>query len=344
MERDYLVIDHYRQRKFVGKKDVSSVRATVEILHSRTSTVLDLVSGLSGGFRLTISLVLRTGNHIVLAKVKGSKRVTGGISTAVTDAKAPSFFLRPTRNVRKSLKVIATRSIIMTCSGDNRANRVLGVLPSLGEVNTGLVTIIKGARSALTRGTSIMLSTNILRRTSSLKLTPADSAATTLTLNSTLTITLVRGRGFATSGFTMFRPNKSLKGHLLVAIRVIVRRNDSGPMVGRATSIGSTLFIVAGVKLNTMSIISKGFGLGKLVASKSIHHKLRGRGSFLVLAVGRIVARGPLMVATSGLTTRTLRGVRGRIPRPVAILPMISGSKGSVNVIRIASLLERNII
>lgn len=314
--------------------------ASIHRALTRRNTTLRGLSGRlsSKRCRHILGLVVGYGNRIVLSKVNGSKRINHGVSTALTSANAPDFFVRPTRTFRNSLNVVAPCSLLVLVSTDNRASRVLGLIPSLGGFNGQVVTVAGGKGSALTGGTSTILRLRVTGRAYPGGLTPAASAALAVTVNSTLTVTVVRRHGFVPGSFTHCRPNNSLNHHLLAHITSIVRR--SIPTMRLSTSFGAIVRHVADKYRKVIVMRSTRNKLTNVVASNSLHHFVRGRSSLASTATTRVVAHRPLALPRSAVVVRTRRGVRGR---HISALLIAGGTGGIANLIHVFSWLDGKI-
>lgn len=244
-------------------------------LESRTRTVLSRVTLLSSGFRGTMSVVCRYRNGVVIANINGDKRINTGVTTALTSANAPTFCVGPLSMCRNSLNIVASGSIILTLDGDNRASRLLHFVPVILRVGIPVVSVANGPGSLLTGCSGRRVAIGIGGRTYPLGLTPADDAATTLTVNSTLTVTLVRIHRFGPHSFTRFRPNNRLNGHLLAATRSIVH-DRSVPVVPGRVRLNRTVVRIDGNGLKLKVSLSRSRHIVNLVASKSVHHTVRG--------------------------------------------------------------------
>lgn len=329
---------------FVGSATGYSNTVTLNhrILLRRTRTIESLTSALSTPrFKGTIRVLLGYGNHIIIDNMNGSKRVNHGLTTALTSANAPTFFIRTTRTTRNSLNVVAISSIIVNVSCSNASGRLLAVIPVVGHRNTGFVSVAKGPRDSLTHRTSIGLGIRIPFRTYPLGLTPASSAATALTVNSTLTITYVRTGNFAGRSFTHSRPNNTLNHGLLARIGSIVHANRRIPIILSNAAILRTAHRVAGGRVNVATIISNSGGILNVFARNSLHQLVRRHNSVHNIGVSRMVAHAPTAVRPRTVTTSTTGVVSRQV---VGRLLIVSNRHRLINTLRVRSLVASGIV
>lgn len=172
-----------------------------------------MASTCRGTMRLVIRRVRRGGKGLMASNVKGTKRVTVGVTAAFYSANVPSMFLRPDRTRRNSLNVLRGGSLLLLVSGSNGAHRVIrlarltrGLSPRLG-----FVIVAKGPSDPLTRRSSIYLDANGPTRIYALNVAPAASAATVAIVNSVLMMRAVGRAKFAVTRCSGHRRKNCLK-------------------------------------------------------------------------------------------------------------------------------------
>lgn len=166
--------------------------------------------------RRTIALVIgrmrRLKKGLVADNVKGTKRVTVGVTAAFYSANAPTCFLRPDRTRRNSLNVIHGGSIVLLVSGSNGAHRLLRLIRLAHNLmpRVRFVIVANGPSDPLTTRTAVYLPANTPGRIYPLNLAPAASAAIVAIVNSLLMINAVGHVGFNCPSCTGQRRNNCL--------------------------------------------------------------------------------------------------------------------------------------
>lgn len=174
-----------------------------------------IASTCRGTITLVIRRMRRGGNGLIADNVKGTKRVTVGVTAAFYSANVPTIFLRPDRTRRNSLKVLRRGSLVLLVSGSKGAHRVMrlarltqGLGPSVGGV-----IVAKGPSDPLTRTTSVYLTANRPSRIYLLNVAPAASAAIVAIVKSVLIIRAVQHANFAVRRCDGHRRNNCLNRH-----------------------------------------------------------------------------------------------------------------------------------
>ena len=281
---------------------------------------------------------------LVITGVGKSGIVARKIAATFSSIGLMALFLNPLDALHGDLGVVAPDDVCLLLSNSGETAELLEVLPHLKRRGTGRIAIVGRVKSALARGSDVVLEAGVDREVCPLNLAPTASTAVAMAIGDALAAVWMERRGISPADFALNHPAGSLGKQLtLTAADLMVPVNKLHPLQPQ-TPLSE---VIGGL---TRDGIGSGWvehpeqpgSLVGLLTDGDLRRALQEHNAdtWSSLTAADLMTRDPITVNADVLVVKALERMEYNRYKPISVLPVVGEQKRLLGLLRLHDLVQ----
>ena len=245
-------------------------------------------------FDSLIDFLCQENTRVIVIGMGKSGHVGSKISASLASTGTFSFFLHPAEAYHGDLGMIDKKDCILFLSNSGETEEIIRLLPFIKKNGNSIISIIGNLDSTLAKNSDWILDASVVKEACPINLAPTSSSTLSLILGDSLTLALMRAKGFKQEDFAKLHPGGNIgrrllttaKDHIVPIESLVCKENSSfKDLLSLMSSGGQGLILVQA---------GKGFGI---ITDGDLRRSLQkwGRASFEKTAM-EIMTSDPIYV------------------------------------------------
>ncbi len=213
------------------------------VLEAESSAILSIRSRLNESFLAALDLLLRCPGHVVVTGIGKPGFIAQKLSATLASTGVPSIYLHPAEAGHGDLGRVSKDDVVLALSNSGATEELVRLLPSLRRIGAKVVALTGDPRSALARGSDVVLDIGRIDEACPMGLVPTASSAALHALSDALAMTLVKARQFTTEEYAVFHPGGKL-GRSVMRVFEVMRAGEANPRVRDTAKLSEAVVVM----------------------------------------------------------------------------------------------------
>jgi len=242
-----------------GDVDLEHAR---EVLRHEATAIHSLADRVDdASFGAAVRLMLECSGRVVVTGVGKAWLIGQKVSATLASTGTPSHAMHATEALHGDLGRLVAGDVALVISNSGRTREVVELLNPLKQLGAAVIAVTGDRRSPLAEGADVVLDIGDLDEACPLGLAPSTTTTAMLALGDALSLTVLKGRGFAKEDYARFHPAGSL-GRKLMKVEDVMRKGERNVVVSEDEPVKAALFRITQVRAGAASVVD---AAGRLV-------------------------------------------------------------------------------
>ncbi|MCP3101212.1 KpsF/GutQ family sugar-phosphate isomerase [Myxococcus sp. K15C18031901] len=210
--------------------DEATLACARDVLEAEANAILGVTARLGAPFLEAVRLVRACAGQVIVTGMGKAGHIGQKLSATLASTGIRSVFLHPAEAVHGDLGRVARGDVILALSNSGSTEELVRLLPSFKRMATPVIALTGDAKSALARGSDVVLDIGAIAEACPMGLVPTASTAALHALGDALTMAVLRSRPFGTDDYALLHPGGKL-GRSVQRVFELMRTGDANPLV-----------------------------------------------------------------------------------------------------------------
>ena len=218
-------------------------------------TLSEVREMLDGTYVEAVEILFKCKGKIVITGMGKSGLIARKIVSTMVSTGTKSTYLHPADAIHGDLGVLQPDDILLAISKSGETEEILNILDYVKQMEVPIIAITANRDSLLARQSNVVLFTPIGKEACPLNLAPTSSTTAALVVGDSLSMVLMKMRGFQPSSFAMLHPGGQLGKRLMLTVSDVMRSGEKNPVVHVNDPIKQMLFEITSKQSGAVSVV-----------------------------------------------------------------------------------------
>lgn len=306
------------------------------------NTLNDVQEMLDGAYVEAVEFLFKCKGKIVITGMGKSGLIARKIVSTMISTGTKATYLHPADAIHGDLGVLQPDDILLAISKSGETEEVLNILGSVKQMQVPIIAITANRDSLLARQSNVVLFTPISKEACPLNLAPTSSTTAALVVGDSISMVLMKMRGFQSSSFAMLHPGGQLGKRLILTVSDVMRSGDKNPVVHVNDPIKQMLFEITSKQSGAVSVVDYDGVFMGLITDFDIRRIIEEGKDIFAMKIVEIMNNLATFIFFDEKAGVAIDLMENR-EKPFIVLPVVDRDYKSVGMIHLHDLVVRGL-
>jgi arabinose-5-phosphate isomerase len=312
------------------------------VLDTEARAIHAVRARLGKSFAQAVDVVLACKGRVVTTAIGKPGFLAQKLSATLASVGVPSHYLHPAEAAHGDLGRLAANDLVIALSNSGATEELLRLLVPLKRLGVRLLTITGDARSALARGSDLVIELGPLQEAGPLQLVPTASSAALHAVADALAMTVAQRAELNAERYALLHPGGTL-GRAVLKVSELMRQSEQLPKVRDTATLARAVVVMTntpGRPGATLVVNAKGTLVGIFTDGDLRRLAKRRRLNFKV-RMSTVMGKNPRVVRPEELVLTAATLMR---EAQVDQLPVVDAAGRAIGLLDVQDLLAARVV
>ena len=317
-----------------------------QVVRTEARALTELVQQLDETFFAAVERIYFLQGDLIITGMGKAGHIGQKLAATFASTGTRAHFLHPAEAIHGDLGRVQSGDLMLVLSQSGETAEIVGLLPSLAQLEVSLLAITASEHSTLGRSANLTIELGALDEACSLGLAPSTSTTVMLALGDALALVVSRLRGFEAHDFARFHPGGAL-GLKLSSIRDHMRPISQCRLAPERSTIREVLVTCTkpGRRSGAIMLVDDQGCLTGLFTDSDLARLIETRqDQALDRSVSEVMIKSPTTISVGAKMDAAIELLADRKISELPVIDELSRPQGLIDVTDVMSLLpEREV-
>ncbi len=285
-----------------------------------------------------LEILIGCKGKVVVTGIGKSGVIAQKIAQTLTSTGTMAVFLHPSDAIHGGLGVVEKADVLIALSNSGETDEIIGILPSLKQRGSSIISIVGNVHSALARQSDIVLDASVNKEACPLNLAPTASTTVALAIGDALAMALMELKGMTEEDFAANHPAGQLGKRLTLRVADLMHPS---PNIMPSAGWLSVVKAISTHALGAVNVVDDSGKLLGIVTDGDLRRTIERTSpdDFSALTAVDMMTASPTAVSPEMLAFEALRIMEDR-PSQISVLPVVDDELRCIGLLRLHDIVR----